>query len=376
MQISVWEKESFYAHKDIIIIGSGVVGLWSAYYLKKQQPHAQILIVERGMIPTGASTRNAGFACIGSVTELLADARKMGEDKMLELVSMRHAGLQHITKVFTKKEIGYERYGGFELINEQQYPKIKQLKNDIGWLNIGLRKVLANKKVFSLSDKKIKDFGFNKVSHLIESSEEAQLHSGKLVQALLQKVQGMGVQILTQTEITGFEKINGKIVLQNNRALPLSCEQLLVCTNGFAQQLLPKIDVVPVRGQVLVTGPIKKLGFKGAFHFDEGFYYFRNLGNRILLGGARNKDMENENSADLITTDAIQTELEDFLKNVVLPKQPYTIEYRWSGIMGMGREKFPVLKKVEKDVYCLVRMGGMGVALAPLLGQKIAREMY
>jgi len=61
IQPSIWEKESFYGHKDIIIIGSGLVGLWSAWYLKRVQPDLRILIVDRGVVPTGASTRNAGF---------------------------------------------------------------------------------------------------------------------------------------------------------------------------------------------------------------------------------------------------------------------------------------------------------------------------
>jgi gamma-glutamylputrescine oxidase len=140
--------------------------------------------------------------------------------------------------------------------------------------------------------------------------------------------------------------------------------------------LLPKIDVVPVRGQVLVTSPIKKLRFKGVFHFDEGFYYFRNLANnRILLGGARNKALEAENSGELITTDLIQAELERFLKEVILPKQKYTIEHRWSGIMGMGSDKFPIIKRIEKNVYCAVRMSGMGVALSPVVGDIVARQM-
>ena len=90
--LSVWEKESFFAPADIVIAGSGLVGLWSAYYLKRSAPHLSITIVERGIIPTGASTRNAGFACFGSLTELVADAQKMGEDHMLELVEMRYFG--------------------------------------------------------------------------------------------------------------------------------------------------------------------------------------------------------------------------------------------------------------------------------------------
>ena len=372
---SVWEKETFFAHKEVIIVGSGLVGLWSAYYLKKAAPQARILVVERGVIPTGASTRNAGFACIGSATELLADARKIGEQSMLEIVAMRYEGLQRIKKVFGNKEIQYERYGGYELITDAQYTRLKQLKNDLGWLNIILRKAIKDQKTFRIADKKIKNFGFKHTSHLIESKAEAQLHSGKLLQALLRKVQGMGVEVMTQTEVKNFEKANDKITLQTNLPVTLSCSQLLICTNGFATQLLPKIDVAPVRGQVLVTSPIKKLPFKGTFHFDEGFYYFRNLGNRVLLGGARNKAMQEENSDSLVTTDLIQEELERFLKEVILPRQKYTIEHRWSGIMGMGSGKFPIIKRVEKNVYCAVRLSGMGVALSPVVGDIVARQM-
>ena len=375
-ELSFWEKETFYAHRDIIIIGSGLVGLWSAYYMKKNVPHANILIVDRGNIPTGASTRNAGFACIGSATELLAHARAAGEQKMLEMVAMRYEGLSRIQKVFGKKEIEYERYGGYELITDEQYGKLKQLKNDLGWLNITLRKAIKNEKTFRVADKKIKDFGFKQTSHLIESKTEAQLHSGKLLQALLKKVQGMGVQVFTQTEIKSFQKTGGKIILQTNLHVNLSTDQLLICTNGFASQLLPEIDVIPVRGQVLVTSPIKKLAFRGAFHFDEGFYYFRNLsGNRVLLGGARNTALEAENSDEFTVTNTIQAELERFLSTVVLPKQKYSIEHRWSGIMGMGSGKFPIIKRIEKNIYCAVRMSGMGVALSPVVGDIVARQM-
>jgi gamma-glutamylputrescine oxidase len=375
-QPSVWENETFFAHKDVIIVGSGLVGLWSAYYMKKFSPGARVLIVERGIIPTGASTRNAGFACIGSATELLANARENGEQSMLEIVGMRYEGLSRIQKVFSKKEIEYERYGGYELITDAQYNKLKQLKNDLGWLNIVLRKTIKDEKTFRIADKKIKDFGFKQTNHLIESKSEAQLHSGKLLVSLLRKVQSMGVQVITQTNVEGFEKINGKITIHTNLPVTLTADQLLVCTNGFAQQLLPNIDVSPVRGQVLVTSPIKKLSFKGVFHFDEGFYYFRNLsGNRVLLGGARNKAFEKEKTDEMATTDFIQSELERFLKEIVLPKQKYTIEHRWSGIMGIGSGKFPVIKKIEKNVYCAVRMSGMGVALSPVVGDIVARQM-
>jgi glycine/D-amino acid oxidase-like deaminating enzyme len=372
---SVWEKETYYAPRDFVIAGSGVVGLWTAYYLKKRFKRARILIAERGLIPSGASTRNAGFACIGSPTELLSDARKMGEQRMLEIVAMRYEGLRRIRKTFFAKEIGYEHYGGFELIAPGQYKKQKQLKNDLGWLNLTLRKAIKEDKTFRLADKKIKSFGFRESEHLVSAAAEAQLHSGMLVQALARKVQSMGVDILTGVEIKGYERNSEGLMLNCNLPLPLLTGQLVVCTNGFAKQLLPTLDLQPVRGQVLVTAPLKNIPFKGVFHFDEGFYYFRNLGDRVLLGGARNKDIETENSDEMITTPFIQEELERFLKTVILPGKKIKIEHRWTGIMAMGTEKMPIIRRVEKNVYCAVRMSGMGVALAPVIGDIISRQV-
>ncbi|HEV9036088.1 MAG TPA: FAD-dependent oxidoreductase, partial [Puia sp.] len=121
--------------------------------------------------------------------------------------------------------------------------------------------------------------------------------------------------------------------------------------------------------------PIDNLPFKGTFHYDEGFYYFRDLGDRVLLGGARNLAIEEENTDEMILSDKIQTTLERFLREVILPGRSYKIDCRWSGIMGMGAEKMPILKAINDHVFCAVRMSGMGVALAPVIGEKVARLM-
>lgn len=375
MQISIWEKESFYAPKDIIIVGSGLVGLWSAYYLKKQFPKTSVAIVDRGIIPTGASTRNAGFACFGSVTELQEDFKKMGEDKTLELVSMRYQGLQRIRKVLDEKNIDFELCGGYELIAENKAPGFESLEEQVADINKKLKQAVKNSQTFKLADKKITEFGFKKVAHLLENKLEGYLHSGKMCQALLQLVQSMGVTVFNGVEITHFEKLHDKMVLYTNQTLRFTAEKILVCTNAFAKDLLPKLDIVPARGQVLVTTPIKGLKLNGTFHYDEGFYYFRNIGNRVLLGGARNKAFEQERTTEMATTDKIQKELEYFLAHYILPGKEYAITDRWSGIMGMGSEKMPILQEVSPNVFCAVRMSGMGVALAPVVGEKVAGMM-
>jgi len=405
-QLSVWEKESFFAPADIIIAGSGLVGLWSAYYLKKLAPSLSITIVERGLIPSGASTRNAGFACFGSLSELVTDARQLGTDQLLELVDMRYRGIKKIKKIFGSEAIGFEKYGGYELIgggkpipqaspantpgpashpeapnnsNSTSEPPdlsdLDQLRSSIDEFNRLLKKITGEQKTFRLQNEKISEFGFANVQYLIENQSEGQLHSGKLCQALIRQVQSMGVNILNNTEITGYEKVHGHLLLHTQYGVPLIAHQILVTTNAFALQLLPQLDIIPARGQVLVTSPIEGLPFKGSFHFDEGFYYFRDLGDRVLLGGARNLAFEEETTTDMATTERIQNELERFLGEVILPGRFYTIEHRWSGIMAMGSEKMPIIRAVNEHVFCAVRMSGMGVALAPVVGEKVAALM-
>lgn len=375
MQISIWEKESFYAPKDVIIIGSGLVGLWSAYYLKKQNPRCSVAIVDRGIIPTGASTRNAGFACFGSVTELQEDFNKLGEDKTLELVSMRYQGLQRMRKILDEKLIDFELCGGYELIAADNDPGQEALEEQIAAMNKKLKQAIKTSQTFKLSDKKISEFGFQHVAHLLENKLEGYLHSGKLCQALLQLVQSMGVIVFNGVEITHFEKIVDKMVLYTKQQLRFTTSKILVCTNAFAKELLPALDIIPARGQVLVTSTIYGLKLNGTFHYDEGYYYFRNIGNRVLLGGARNKAFEEERTTEMNTTDTIQKELEHFLAHYILPGKEYAITDRWSGIMGMGSEKMPILQEVSPQVYCAVRMSGMGVALAPVIGEKVAEML-
>lgn len=375
--MSIWEKETFYAPQDVIIAGSGFVGLWSAFYLKKKNPKLKITIVDRGFIPTGASTRNAGFACFGSLSEVVHDAQTMGTDKMLELVEMRYKGLERIQKYFDDDAIDFEMCGGYELCDFSDKISSEQLQHNIDYINSLLKPITNKKKTYKSADEEILQFGFGNTKHLIKNNLEGYLHSGKLVQTLLSKVQGMGVQIFNQTEIKSFEARRNKIEIETNQQINFSTNQLLICTNAFAKDLLPDEDIIPARGQVLLTSPIKNLSWKGTFHSDEGFYYFRNLGNKVLLGGARNKAFDKEKTTEMITSDFIQMELEKYLDEVILLnfRGQYSIEHRWSGIMAMGSEKLPIVKEVQHNVFCAVRMSGMGVALAPVVGQKVSEMM-
>jgi glycine/D-amino acid oxidase-like deaminating enzyme len=147
--------------------------------------------------------------------------------------------------------------------------------------------------------------------------------------------------------------------------------RLLLTTNGFAARLLNE-QVVPARAQVLVTEPIPNLKVEGTFHLDRGYYYFRNIHDRILIGGGRNLDFDTETTMEPGHTQVIQDRLEALLSEVVLPGVPFRVSRRWSGIMGVGDSKNPIVKQISDRVYCGVRLGGMGIAIGTSVGRDLA----
>ena len=365
MRPSIWELETFYRNRDIIIIGGGFTGLWSAISIKEKFPEKSILVVEKNNIPLGASTRNAGFSCFGSLTEIISDFEKMGWERTLDLVKMRFDGLKKIQKTFKAEEIDYEKCGGFEIINEEE------ILSKIPEVNLKLKPITGLENTFVLSSSKISEFGLQNAKYLVENSLEGSLHSGKLVQKLLEKAQSLGIEFLFGSAVSEIIENENEVELTFEN-FTLKAQKLVIATNAFSKKLVPEIDVIPVRGQILLTEPIENLKLKGTFHYDEGFYYFRNLGNRILLGGARNLNFEVEETSEMETTEVLQNHLEEFLRTIILPNQNFKIAHRWSGIMAMGKDKSPIAEKISSRQITAVRLSGMGIALAPKIGEIVA----
>ncbi|NSL90522.1 FAD-binding oxidoreductase [Chitinophaga sp. Mgbs1] len=372
--LSYWEKQSLLQY-DYIIIGSGIVGLSAAVSLKEREPLARVLVLEREVLPTGASTKNAGFACIGSLTEILADLQAMPAEVVLNLVATRRAGLQLLRRRLGDDRIGYRENGSFELIGEREEWALHRLDE----VNRMLEPLFEGQPAFSPASENIATFGFApaNVKALVRNHFEGELHTGKMMRALIDLAIEKGVEIKTGCPVSRFEDLHtGVNVIVPNHVLKeevvFAARKLLVCTNAFTRQLLPEEDVIPGRGQVLITDPVPGLRFKGIFHLEEGFYYFRELDGRVLMGGGRHLDFAGETSADFSFNDRIQHELEELLRHTILPQQPFTVADRWTGIMAFGNNKQPIVRAYTKNILLGVRMGGMGVAIGSMIGEQLA----
>jgi len=365
LNLSYWEIKSWLTNIDYTIVGSGIVGLNGALQLRNRYPKAKILILEKGLLPQGASTKNAGFACFGSLSEIIDDLKTHTEDEVFQLVKKRIDGLQLLRETLGDFNIDYKELGGYELFSKADL--LEQCQSQKDQINT-LLKPLFNDKVFSFESNTFnfenckEQLGFNKF--------EGQIDTGKMMVSLTQLVLSAGIKILNNVTVESFSEDQNSVKIKTNQ-FEFSTSKLLIATNGFASSL-DISEVKPARAQVLITKPIGNLHIKGTFHLDEGYYYFRNIDNRILFGGGRNLDFKGEETTQLEQTELIQNKLEDLLKITILPNTPFEIDHRWSGIMGVGQQKKPIVKQLSNNVYCGVRLGGMGVAIGSLIGKELA----
>ncbi len=344
-------------------------------HLKKQQPALKALVLERGFLPTGASTKNAGFACFGTMSEQLDALRRSSEEEVSRMVNYKWRGLQRLRENLGDENIDYRQHGGYELFLDDETGRADQCFSQIDYMNKLLKDAIGSSAVYSIADAKIVDFGFNGVRGMIYNPFEGQIHTGKMMRALLSKVHNLGVLVLNGCEISKIENENGHINLITSQG-NFKTGKVILATNAFANQLFPGLKVIPGRGQVLVTKPIPGLKLKGTYHFNEGYYYFRNIEGRVLFGGGRNLDFKAEETAEFGHTEIVENKLTHYLKEVILPNQDFEIDYWWSGIMGFGEEISPIVKQVEPNIFCAVRCNGMGVAMGSLVGEEVAELAF
>jgi len=363
---SYWEHIYRERPFDVIVIGAGITGCSAAIHIKRADPSLRIGIIEaEKLFMATASTKNAGFACFGSMSELLEDEQSLGTEAMLALVSSRWKGLQALRALIPDKALDLKACGGHEVFEDSGlYTSCLQERERLN----GLLEPVIGKDVFQEGNPS--DFGFRGFSASISNRFESQLDPARMMAAFQTLLRQLDIPVYMGSKVHGLKEQENLVDVLLDDAT-LHAKQVLVATNGLSRSLID-LDVRPTRAQVLITEPIFGLDWEGVFHLDHGYTYFRNVGDRVLLGGRRNMDMEVEYNPSMELNTLIQNNLEALLREKILPGIPFKIAHRWAGIMGTGKTRDPILQKVSPRIHCAVRLGGMGVALGTSLGKDAA----
>ncbi len=364
MRISFWERESLTQKRDIIIVGCGFVGLSAAIELKKAHPYKSVLIVEKQHMGAAASTRNAGFACFGSVSEIVEDIKRYGAEKVKSIVELRWSGIKNIEKRFGKSVIDYVNSGGFEVFNDEiSYDIYKsEIKKVNDLLESDIFYEMETPAPLACYERCI----FNKY--------EGQLNPFFLYSALVKEATELGVEIIRGLSVLSCDRVDDGVLTaqMSDSTMEIKADHIVIATNALTGSLLPDLNVEAVRNQVLITKPIRDHGLKGCFHQENGYIYYRDIGDRVLIGGARHLYPE-EGTSSFGSNPKNINFLKEHLQKYVLSHVPeIAIDHHWSGILSGGACRLPIVKRHSDRVVIAVRLGGMGVAIGIGIGKEAA----
>lgn len=371
--LSIWEQESMLAAPDFLLIGAGITGLNAAISIKEQQPRARVMVIHPGPWGSGASHRNAGFACLGSPTELLSDWETHGEEVMWSVVKMRWQGLQRLQDRVGADRMDLTWTGGAELFTPDDAAALEQVESRIADLNRGFKQITGQPAQFA--SRPLPADGFRDLLGQVDIAQEGRIHTGKMMKALRALALEKGVEILGGLTVERLESGARGWEIYTREGYRLSSPCVGLATNGFTPAFYAGPEVVPARNQVFLTQPVAGLPWDACLHVRQGYIYIRRVGDRILIGGGRYLDPQGETTDVEGTTEAIESFLHQFLHRHLEVPPDLIFSQAWSGTLGVGPVKMPIIQALDTNLYGGIRLGGMGVAIGTLVGETLGQKM-
>jgi len=357
---------------DIVIVGAGIAGLSTAYWLNQEDPNLKIAILEKNRVGFGASGRNAGFITCGSVEHFNRLQHKYGPKLAAEIWRFSEVNLQLLKEhiIQDKQEaIQFEQKGTFSLASTA--PEMQELNNAAELMkSLDIRVEVLNQ-----NDCETR-LGVDEFIGGIKYLDDACVNPTLLIDLIKQKIKA---DIFEMTEVHGIET-QGDARLVKTDLHTFEASMVVLGLNGYSASLHPyfRDKIFPTRGQILVTEPIPRI-MEGPCYANFYLDYFRQLTTgQMLIGGFRQIEKETEVGYSDHITETIQQSLDQFIRKHVPSVRDKKITHRWAGVMGFSVDGQPLVGSLPDDQQVLFHGGftGHGLGLAFHTGKCTVDVMF
>jgi glycine/D-amino acid oxidase-like deaminating enzyme len=357
---------------DVVIIGAGIAGLSTAFWLKKEDPSLRVAVIEKSRIGFGATGRNAGFVTCGSVEHFNRLHHKYGEKLALEIWKFSETNLQLLKEHIIQdqeKEIHFEQNGTFSLASTD--PEVNELGDAADLMaSLGI-------KVQKLNQTEIeKRLGVAGFKGGIKYTEDATVNPAFLLNLLRSKC---GADLFESTEVSKVETKSDMRLVHTDR-FKFECNMVISALNGYSASLFPYFNdkIFATRGQILVTEAVPRF-MEGACYANFYLDYFRQLTTgEMLIGGFRQMEKATEVGYSDHTSDLIQQNLEAFIREHIPALKEKKITHRWGGVMGFSADGQPMVGALPDDPQIMFHGGftGHGLGLAFHTAKCVVDSMF
>ena len=344
------------AKADVLIVGAGFTGLWTAYYLKYHQPDLDIAVLEAVTVGFGASGRNGGW-CMGTaagVGELLDDPdRREAGGRLLRAMM---ATVDEVGRVCQAENIDCHYAKGGTLAIAYAPFTVPRLQAEA---EAYARRGFADYCHWLPPEESRRRINCSRNHGAIYTPHCAAIHPARLVRGLGEAVRRRGVRVFESTpvlDIQGTTAITARGVV--------SADAVVRATEGYTDSLAGhKRRLLPLYSMMIATEPLPEavwdeIGLQQRETFDDRrritIYGQRTADGRLAFGG-REGYLFGSKRKPFITPDTARfTELESTLRDLFPVLEDYDITHRWGGLMGVPTEWRPYA--------CFDRSTGFGAA--------------
>ncbi len=367
MTRSFWQKRNVERldDVDVVVVGGGMTGLSAAHWLTRLDPDAKVILLERGLVASGASGRNAGFLIQGHATSFAEDVDRFGMDDAVALWEYTLENRDLLLSTLGDEELRARRSGSATVAGSVREAKLLEesasLLSDAGHTATYLDATETNTRLHSEGF-----FGGLFVptgatldpvacAHAIANGAAFSILEGRKTHEITSGPRGCRVHA---------------------DGLRVDTRRVVVAVNAATSQLLPEVTgtVVPVRAQMLSTEPVPYT-LKLPVYSHEGYYYVRQEPNGcVLVGGARNRHELAERGFEDATTAPLQQDLVEYVTTHFPWANGLNVSGRWSGTMGFTETKLPRLGVLPDrgPVTWIGGFSGHGMSMAFVAGRAVA----
>jgi gamma-glutamylputrescine oxidase len=353
---------------DVAVVGGGIVGIATAYYLRKFGCR-KIVVLERDFVGSGASGRNAGFILSGMSEPYSRLVVGMGATGARNLMAATLENHELIANAVAEMNIecDYHRSGSLRLATSDV--EVRELQQSAEQLE---RHGFDAEYVAEVQD----GAGRPLEGYLgaLRVPADGRLDPFAFVNGLAE-----GLSLCQGCEVEKITRTDGAVEL-HGRVWKIKSEMAVIAVNGYA----PLLDVYfqnmvfPVRGQMLATRPVReRMLEQSPYSANFGYDYFRQTAdNAILIGGLRNRFINEEVGYD----DSLNPELQEGLENYLtdgLGVAEFDVDCRWTGVMGNTIDGLPLVGALPRNSSVLAAVGfnGHGFGLGMVVARDLARAV-
>jgi len=349
---------------EIAIVGGGIAGVTLAYTLAERG--ATVALLESGRLVGSASGRNAGFLLAAPAEpyrELIALWGREGARAMVQIGRRSHQRVRELVETLGIA-CDYRMRGSLRLARSEE--EAEDQRASLSDLHADGFKMLETQITGLVPADAEQHF-----HGAFVTAEDGELDPVRFLHGLARHAVQRGARLYERSALVSAHWDAGLWTVRTDAGLVRS-RIVVLATNAFTPQLVPALSpvIAPRRGQMLATAPLDVEVAPRPTYAHWGYQYWRQLPDRrLLIGGWRDVDLDNETGYGDQPTDTIQQAIERGLAELVPGGAP--IEMRWAGTMAFARDGRPLVGWLDPEHHVAIAAGwtghGMGMAAASTL---------